>query len=224
MAGRGAGGASSHAELRELMFADLTPGRARQVFARGGAATAPIVDLADAAEAHDPVAAASALGRLPYADREARLALQAWALARWAGVDPGPHAADVLGVVVDMHPDEGLDTLAGFADGSARYLNHSGAAIVWEVPDEAVGTSVRGLLDAAVEVVRITGPVDGPRPGPPGIGGAMISVLTPGGIHVGAGSIHALSSDSRGGPLIAAASALLARLVERAASDGGRGR
>ena len=80
---------------------------------------------------------------------------------------------------------------------------------------------VQALLDASAEVVQVTGPLDGPRPGPPGHGGAMISVLTPGGIHVGAGSVHALSKDSRGGAVIAAASALLALLVERATHGGG---
>lgn len=217
------GGHPPHGDLRELLFADLPPDRAREVFARGGDATAFIVALADAALAHDRRAAEAALGRVPDATRESRLVLQAWSLARAAGVDPSTGAGEVLGVVVDMHLEEGLDTLAGFADGSARYLNHSGAAIVWEVADDAVGARVHDLVEAATAVVPVTGPLDGPRPDPPGMGGAMISVLTRGGIHVGAGSVHALSRDSRGGPVIAAAAAVLALLVERATTNRGAG-
>lgn len=206
-----------HPELRELLFADLPPARAREVFRRGGPATSAMVELADAAIAGDAVAASAALARIRDGDRESRLRLQAWSLARAAGVTPSDdEASEVLGVVVDMGLEEGLDTLAAFADGSARYLNHSGSAIVWEVPDIAVGERTRALLAAAEAVIPVTGPLDAPRPGPPGEGGAMISVLTPGGLHVGAGSIHALSRDSRGGPVIEAGAALMGLLVDRA--------
>lgn len=202
--------------LRNLLFADLAPGRAREVFARGGAATRFLVELAVAAETGDAPAALRAIASAPPPELETRLHLQAWHLARLAGVDPGSGAGRALGVVVDMHTDDGLDTLAGFRDGSARYLSYSGAGVVWEAPDGEIGRLVDDLLFRAEEVVAVTGPLDGERPGAPGHGGAMITVLTPGGIHVGAGSVHALANDSRGGPVIAAAAALLAELVRRA--------
>jgi len=211
----GAGGPPG-GPLRDLLFADLPPGRAREVFARGGDATRFLVDLAVAAEAGDAPAALRAVVGAPSPHRETRLFLQACCLARAAGVDLGAGSSEPLGVVVDLHTDDGLDTLAGFADGSARYLSYSGAGVVWEVPDQDIGRLVGALLDRAVAVVEMTGPLEGPRPGPPGHGGAMVSVLTPGGIHVGAGSVYALSNDSRGGPVIAAASELLAVLVGRA--------
>jgi len=211
---------SATSSLRDLLFADLSPARAREVYARGGEATRFLVDLAAAAEAGDAPAALRALAGAPLPQRETRLYLQAWSLARLAGVDPGGQSGDALGVVVDMHTDDGLDTLAGFADGSARYLNFSGNGVVWEVPDAEVGLRVASLLERGAEVVRVTGPLEGSRPGPPGHGGAMITVLTPGGLHVGAGSVYALSNDSRGGPVIAAGSELLALLVERATRQG----
>jgi hypothetical protein len=201
--------------LRNLLFADLPPARARDVFARGGEATRFLVELAAAAEAGDGPAALRAMASAPPPERETRLFLQAWHLARLAGIDPGAGGGRSLGVVVDLHTDDGLDTLAGFRDGSARYLNFSGAGVVWEAPDAEIARLVDDLLFRAEEVVAVTGPLDGDRPGPPGHGGAMISVLTPGGIHVGAGSVYALSNDSRGGPVINAAAALLAELVAR---------
>ena len=202
--------------LRELLFADLGPAEARAVFAKGGAATAYLLELADAAERHDADAARASLAKAPASDAETRLHAQAWTLARAAGVDPGDDARDVLGVVVDMGLDDGLDTLAGFADGSARYLNHSGSAIVWEVPDMAIGQLVRALLDEAAIVVTMGAPLDGPRLPPPVRGNTMISVLTRGGIYLGAGPIEAITADPRGGPVIAAATELLQVLVQRA--------
>jgi hypothetical protein len=202
--------------LRELLFADLPPDQARRVFARGGPATAYLVALADAAAGHDAAGAHVALAAAPPPDRETRLHLQAWSLARTAGVAPGDDAKVVLGVVVDMGLEQGLDTLAAYADGSARYLNHSGSAVVWEVPDMAVGQLVRALLDDATIVVSTGGPLEGSRFPPPAPGSAMISVLTRGGIYLGTGPIEAITADPRGGPVIAAASELLALLVQRA--------
>lgn len=202
--------------LRELLFADLPPAQARELFTRGGAATAYLVALADAADGRHTAGAIAALAAAPPPDRETRLHLQAWSLARAAGVEPGEDGRDVLGVVVDMGLDEGLDTLAAFADGSARYLNHSGSAVVWEVPDMAVGQLVRALLDEAAVVVAMGAPLEGPRFPPPAPGSTMISVLTRAGIYLGAGPIEAITADPRGGPVLAAASELLALLVQRA--------
>ena len=59
-------------------------------------------------------------------------------------------------------------------------------------------------------------PLDGERLPPPSRGHTMLSVLTRGGIYVGAGPIEAISEDPRGGPVITAATELLQTLVQRA--------
>jgi len=202
--------------LRELLFADLPAAQARSVFANAGDAGRTLVALADAADRHDPAAARAALTSAPGWNTDTRLHLQAWSLARDAGVEAGEDGRDVLGVVVDMGLVDGLDTLAGFDDGSARDLNHTGTAIVWEVPDMAIGQLVRQLLDAAAIVVAMGGTLDGERLPPPARGHTMLSVLTRGGIYVGTGPIEAISEDPRGGPVIAAATELLQTLVQRA--------
>jgi hypothetical protein len=201
--------------LRELLFADLPPAQARSVFANAGDAGRTLVALADAADRHDAAAARAALASAAAWNTDTRLHLQAWSLARDAGVE-ADDVKDVLGVVVDMGLEDGLDTLAGFADGSARYLNHSGSAIAWEVPDMAIGQLVRQLLDAASTVVAMGAPLEGERLPPPSRGHTMLSVLTRGGIYVGAGPIQAISDDPRGGPVISAATELLQTLVQRA--------
>ncbi|HEX5826763.1 MAG TPA: hypothetical protein VFY23_04525 [Candidatus Limnocylindrales bacterium] len=214
-------GAPQANPLRELLFADLGPAETRATFARGGAATAYLVALADAAERRNADAARNLLagGLVPPAERETRAHLQAWHLSRLAGVDPGADAKDVLGVVVDVHLDEGLDSLAAFLDGSARYLNHSGGGVVWETPDMAVGQLVRAVIGEAAIVVAMGAPLDGERPGPPPPGGTSIWVLTRGGIYLGTGPSAAISADPRGGPVMQAATELLRHLVTR--SSGG---
>jgi len=44
---------------------------------------------------------------------------------------------------------KGTDTLAAYEDGSARYLNFIGAAIIWEHPD----TSLRAEIDDVLQRV-----------------------------------------------------------------------
>jgi hypothetical protein len=212
--------------LRELLFADLPAAPARSVFANAGPAAATILALADAAERRDIASARAAIASAPAWDTDTRLHLQAWSLARDAGLQPVAGATDVLGVVVDMGLEDGLDTLAGFADRSARYLNHSGSSIVWEVPDTAIGRLVGALLEAAAIVVAMGGPLEGERLGPPPRGQTTISVLTRGGVYLGAGPVDVISADPRGGPVIAAATELLHALVQRAdeANRGAAGR
>ncbi len=58
------------------------------------------------------------------------------------------------GVVLDVPLDGGVDTLAAYADGTARYINHSGHTIIWEVPEaeNPMRPLVDGLLAAAASV------------------------------------------------------------------------
>ena len=81
----------------------------------------------------------------------------------------------------------------------------------------AIGQLVRALLDEAAIVVTMGAPLDGPRLPPPVRGNTMISVITRGGIYLGAGPIEAITADPRGGPVIAAATELLQVLIGRSA-------
>jgi hypothetical protein len=67
---------------------------------------------------------------------ESRHYVQAWNALRELGLPPASdEAKHVYGVVVDMPVKSGFDTLAAYEDLSARYLNFSGAAIIWDAPD-----------------------------------------------------------------------------------------
>src|SRR5262245_42821074 len=45
---------------------------------------------------------------------------------------------ELLGVIIENAMPEGLDVLAAYPDHRARYLNHSGKALVWEASDPAM--------------------------------------------------------------------------------------
>lgn len=124
-----------------------------------------------------------------------------------------PTPAGIRGVVVEVAVDGGVDTVAGFADGSARYLNHAGATIVWEAQEASIGDLVAALLAAAEPVLAVAGPMDGAVPDPPSGGLAQVAVLAPAGVLVGRGPYDGLAGDAVAGPVIRAAFELMVALM-----------
>lgn len=145
---------------------------------------------------------------------ESRHYLEAWHALRHAGVSPPPdEARHVYGVVVDVPMQSGFDTLAAYEDGSARYLNFTGAAIIWDVSDSRIDHHVRTLLVAGQELARLIGPWEGERPAlTPGQ--ARISLLTPSGLHFGQAPFELLVRDAMAAPIITAATALMQALIQ----------
>lgn len=212
------GGRGALAELRELLFADLPPLTALETLA----AVPDLPDLAQAAAREDEVRAREILTRILDRTKESRIRLQAWSLARRVGIEPPPDdARRVRGIVVDVGLEQGTDTLAGYEDGTARYLNQGGGGVVWETPDETMGAAISALVGAGRSIADRSGPLDGPRPPAPPVGGASIWILTDGGIHLGSGPFGALAADALGGPVIAAATELMRLLIERSQSARG---
>jgi hypothetical protein len=145
---------------------------------------------------------------------ESRHTLEAWNALRQAGVSPpAAEAKRVYGVVVDVPMQGGFDTLAAYEDRSARYLNFSGAAVVWDAPDSRLDDHVRRLLAAGQELARLIGPWEDRRP-PLTPGQARISLLTPSGLHFVQAPFEALARDAMAAPVIAAATALMQTLTQ----------
>lgn len=145
---------------------------------------------------------------------ESRHYLQAWNVLRQLGhVVPSGDAKHVCGVVVDVPVKSGFDTLAAYEDRSARYLNFSGAAVVWEAPDSRMDDQIRSLLTAGQSLAMLIGPWEGARP-PLTPGQARISLLTPSGLHFGQGPFDAFARDPMAAPVIAAATSLMQSLLQ----------
>jgi len=154
---------------------------------------------------------------------ESRHYLQAWHALRGFGVvPPAQIAKNVLGVVMEVALDEGLDLLAAYADHHARYWNYAGGGVVWEAPNTAMDAWIDRVLSCARDIVMHIGPWEGPRRPPPSRGDVRLNLLTPAGLCFGEGPFDALARDAKGGPLIAAAGELMQRLTRLPAASAPR--
>jgi hypothetical protein len=211
--------ASISIDIREVLFGD-EPLEKVASYAQGLSDDSPWVCFAAASQrlaAGDQPGAIAALKKiLLVRGLEDRLYLQAWHCLRTLGqFPPTDQAHEIQGVVVEVALDRGLDIITAYADGSARYFNYSGAAIVWDVQDADIDRLVTELLTVGQSLVEISEPWDGPRPPAPPIGMVRINALTFGGLHFGQGSFQAISQDGLGGLALRAAFDLMQALVAK---------
>jgi hypothetical protein len=149
---------------------------------------------------------------------ESRHTLQAWYFLRQAGQPPpADRARLVLGVVAEMPARKGHDLLAAYRDGTARYLNYSGTAVIWEnPPDTRARAAIAGWLAAGQVIADVIGPWEQPSLPPVPAGQARLLMLTPGGHRFGQGPPDALSRDRAAGSFLAAATSVLQLITSRA--------
>ena len=149
-------------------------------------------------------------------DLESRHYLQAWHFLNQLGVKPSDvQAKEVYGVVVEVTMNQGPDIVAAYADHSARYFNYSGAAVIWENPDDSLNKMIDDLLNAGRGIIHKIGPWENVRPPAPPKGQVRVNMLTPSGLHFGQAPFDTLSKDEMGGPIIAAATNLMQALIEK---------
>ncbi len=95
---------------------------------------------------------------------ETRVRLLAWKALRDLGERPPASLADdVQGMVLQVGVGNGVDFLAAYADGSARYINKTGAVVVWD----GTNPKNRGLIDRYLASGReVVGKTRAARRGP----------------------------------------------------------
>lgn len=156
-------------------------------------------------------------------DLESRHYAQAWHFLRAHGVEPPRDLAKVLlGVVIEVPMEGGLDLLAAYPDHHARYFNFNGGGVVWEHPDDSLDPLIDQLLAAGAQVLREIGPWTQKRPGPPPVGYVRLNLLSPAGLHFGQGPFDTFAADPRAKPVIDAAYALMLKLTEWGKASGTR--
>lgn len=179
--------------------------------ARPGTAPAPWQRLLFA----DPPDAAALRVVADSRAEEGRIRYLAFARLREAGVAVPPKI--LLGVVAEVGLGAGLDVLAAYAEGGARYINHTGRLAVVE-GDASIEPAVRALFAAAAPVVARIGPWEGPRRPPPEEGMLRLSFLVSDGLYFGEGPTSQLQQDAMAGPVFQAATQLLVKVIERGSS------
>lgn len=145
---------------------------------------------------------------------ETRVKILAYNKLRAAGVPIDKK--DLLAVIVEVGMDEGLDVLASFQDGTARYLNHSGNMIIWETTTADSNDLTKRLFDESSKVVQQIGPWDKARRPQPAKGNARISFLVSDGLYFGEAPLNTLFSDPLAAHALQAATALMQYLTVHA--------
>ncbi|HTD22135.1 MAG TPA: hypothetical protein VK738_05755 [Terriglobales bacterium] len=118
-------------------------------------------------------------------------------------------AKKLLGVIIEVGLENGLDVLAAFPDGRARYINYSEKMSIFEASPPEVQTKIRKLLDASQPVVERIGPWEKARLAPPPMGTIRMTFLVSDGFYFGQGPLNVMQRDAMAGPVITAGVELL---------------
>jgi hypothetical protein len=147
---------------------------------------------------------------------EPRHYLQAWHFLRQLEVNPPSDKAKmVYGVVVEVGMKSGADLVAAYGDYTARYLNYTGAGVIWEHPDASLDSEIEALLNAGQAVANVIGPWEQARPPVPQGDNVRLNMLTPSGLHFGYGSFQNLYKEPMGKSMIDPATKLMQGLIAK---------
>lgn len=126
-----------------------------------------------------------------------------------------PNTKELLAVIVEVGLDGGLDVLASFSNGTARYISQTGKILIWESTADVKANELTGdLFTKSQNIINQIGPWDKPRkPNPPG-GNTRITFLVSDGLYFGEATTQALFSDQLAGPALASATQLMQYLTE----------
>lgn len=125
---------------------------------------------------------------------------------------------ELLGVIVEVGLDEGLDVLASYKDGTARYINYTEKTIIWDAKDAQSNALTEDVFNNSINIVKQIGPWDQPRMAAPAKGNLRISFLVSDGLYFGEGPMNALFGDPMAGPALNAALALMQYITEKSQS------
>lgn len=135
-----------------------------------------------------------------------------------AGIHP---EKELLGVIAEVSLPGGLDVLASFKDGTARYINHAEGMIVWEVPDAMSTDITHNIFTHAAAVVEKIGPWDKKRLPFPPAGTVRLSFLVTDGLYFGQAPANMFFNDAMAGPVLNAASRFMVYLMDQAKAEQG---
>jgi hypothetical protein len=145
-------------------------------------------------------------------DVEPRLQLLAYNILRSSGKRPSQKI--LLGVIIEVGLEGGLDVLASYRNGTARYINQSGKLIIWENTEDAkVNELTATLFEQSWNIVNQIGPWDKPRRPHPPKNNLRISFLVSDGLYFGEGGMNVLFNDPMAAPALNTATALMQYLM-----------
>jgi hypothetical protein len=153
-----------------------------------------------------------ALTRLAGDDKqEGRIRAMAYHRLRAAGAKVPQ--GQLLGVVVEVPMESGLDVLATFTDGGIRYINHTAKMTIVEGRPAAMQGPQQALMKASAAAIKKIGPWEKPRRPPPKAPLVRMTFLVSDGLYFGEAPFEAMAKDAIGGPVLDTASQLLSAVV-----------
>lgn len=121
---------------------------------------------------------------------------------------------ELLGVIVEVGLDNGLDVLAAYKDGTARYINYTGKILIWESTTTESLEITTDLFSKSNEILKHIGPWDKARRPNPGKDTVRISFLVSDGLYFGEGGVNVFFNDPMAKPALDAATRLMKYLTE----------
>lgn len=205
------------AEIRDTLFGDMQLDRWPPMVT--GKEVEPWTSFVRARRAigeghkEDAIAAWRAIADMP--GLESRHYVQAWNFLHVVGVHPPVEKAKLLlGVVIEVPMNGGLDLLAAYPERTARYYNHKGGGVIWEHGSDLLDPQINALLQAAQTILNAIGPWGKPRPPAPPEGQLRINILSPAGLHFGQSTFEAFGKDPLARPAIDAGVTLMNALID----------
>jgi len=144
--------------------------------------------------------------------KESRVRALAFNWLRGHGYPVPPR--ELLGTVTELPMPGGLDTVAAYVDGRARYINQSGKMLIFESAPLSVAAHIQDVLSASRVVVGVIGPWDKERLPPPEAGNIRISFIVSDGLYFAEGPANSIRTDGLAGPAISAAFKLLKAMID----------
>lgn len=127
-----------------------------------------------------------------------------------------PIKKELLAVIVEVGLDGGLDVLASFNNGTARYINQTGKVLVWETTTDTTANELaKNVFAKSQPIIDQIGPWDKPRKPHPTRGNTRITFLLSDGLYFGEAPTDVLFNDSLAGPALTSATQLLQYLTEK---------
>ena len=127
-----------------------------------------------------------------------------------------PAGKELLGVIVEVGLEGGLDVLASFRDGKARYINQSGKVLIWDtITDTRANELAADLFAKSEPIIGQIGPSDKPRKPHPFAGSARVTFLVLDGRYFGEAQGETLFNDPLAGPALTTATQLMRHLISK---------
>ena len=120
----------------------------------------------------------------------------------------------VLGVIVEVPLENGLDVLAAYSDGRVRYINQTGKMTFVEAGLPKIENLAKVLVNKSEVIVSKIGPWEKSRLPAPVKGNVRLTFLVSNGLYFGEGPFSLMQNDQMAASVINKATELLQEVVK----------